>query len=172
MVITTIITGILYNNSGKIFIFGIFSAFIGVELWVFSKPKIAFIVSLFIFCSSPFLIMVKPNEFAIYYRDGQMPVVLENNIKLAIPYIYDLVTFDRLQTLIIVDDNNQKAIVDFELPRENVFMVQHGFADQKDFAGKIQAQAYSKFFTMNGVERKAYLDSFYNSHGLRVVPKW
>lgn len=169
MIIATIITNLLYiNGSNKIVIFSIASIFIGVEaIMLFSgKIIIALVITLLIFCSSSFLIMVKPDEFAVFYRDGQTPSVLESYPKLAIPYTYDITTFNRHQKLIIIDDN-KKAIVDFELPKDSVFMVQHGFADQKDFENKIQAQAYSKFFTLNGVERKAYLDSFYDSYGLR-----
>lgn len=171
MVIATMITNLLYiNGLDKVVIFSVASIFIGFEAMMlcsgFRGKITALIFFLLIFCSSSFLIMVKPNEFAVFYRDGRAPVVLESYPKLAIPYTYDITVFNRHQKLIITD-NNKKAVVDFELPKDSVLMVQHGFADQKDFADKIQAQAYPKFFKMNSVERKAYLDSFYNSYGLR-----
>ena len=93
-----------------------------------------------------------------------MPVVL-GNIRLAIPYSYDVVEFDRRQKLIIVD-NNEKAIVDFELSKDGALMIQHGFADQKDFAAAIQKRADPRFSKMNDADRKAYLDSF-TAYGLQ-----
>ena len=158
IVIATIITDMLYPNGlDKIIIFGFLSLGVGLLVLIGSK-RVGLIVSLLIFCSSSFFVAAPTNKFTVFYRDGQMPVVLDN-IRLAIPYSYDVVEFDRRQKLIIVD-NNEKAIVDFELSKDSVLMIQHGFADQKDFAAAIQKRADSRFFEMNDLDRKAYLDSF------------
>jgi len=164
MVIAIMITNILYSNGvDKIIIFGLLS--LGVclllSLW---RGMVGLIVSLLIFSSSVFFVSSSSNQFTVFYRDGQMPVVL-GNIRLAIPYSYDVVEFDRRQKLIIVD-NNEKAIVDFELSKDGALMIQHGFADQKDFAAAIQKRADPRFSKMNDADRKAYLDSF-TAYGLQ-----
>ena len=158
MVIAIMITNILYSNGvDKIIIFGLLSLSVCLVLSLW-RGMVGLIVSLLIFSSSVFFVSSSSNQFTVFYRDGQMPVVL-GNIRLAIPYSYDVVEFDRRQKLIIVD-NNEKAIVDFELSKDSVLMIQHGFADQKDFAAAIQKRADSRFFEMNDLDRKAYLDSF------------
>ena len=171
MVIATIITDMLYiNGLEKIAVFA------GYSVWIYftvsmlqammgGKTNIVFVVSLLIFCSSSFFFIGKRSEFIVFHQGGQMPVVLERNLRLVIPYTYDMVAFNCHQALIIIDDN-QKATVDFEFFKDSVLMIQHGFAGQKDFAEEIQKRADPRFFTMNDADRKAYLDSF-GIYGLR-----
>ena len=164
MVIAIMITNILYSNGvDKIIIFGLLSLSVCLVLSLW-RGMVGLIVSLLIFSSSVFFVSSSSNQFTVFYRDGQMPVVL-GNIRLAIPYSYDVVEFDRRQKLIIVD-NNEKAIVDFELSKDGALMIQHGFADQKDFAAAIQKRADPRFSKMNDADRKAYLDSF-TAYGLQ-----
>lgn len=167
MVIATIITNTLYlNGLDKIIIFAFGSILIlGFLFLVINSVNIACIIVLLIFCSSSFLIFGKSGEYIVVYQRNQAPMVLEYNIKLAVPYTYDIAAFDHSQRLVIID-KEQSVTVDFELLRENVLMIQHGFADQKDFAAAIQKKADLRFFRMNDLEKKAYLDSF-DVYGLR-----
>ncbi|OWK26759.1 MAG: hypothetical protein US76_03495 [Parcubacteria group bacterium GW2011_GWA2_38_13b] len=165
MIIATIITDMLYIEGGyKILLFGSFSLLVGLSMSLW-KMRVCFIVSLLIFCSSSFILMAPANEFIVFCRSGQIPVALEYNFKLALPYTYDAVIFNRYQELVVIEDN-YKAVVGFELSKDAVLMIQHGFADQKDFAAEIQKRADPRFFQMNGLDRKEYLDSF-NIYGLQ-----